>query len=272
MNTKHTLLCILLWGALIGSAQAQGTMKIEVIGSEDSSPEREVPTITNESLERDDDGAPVELGPGEVYFKFDEADLTTDVLPTLQDQAGIRVRYRGPARAVTLRLTAPMHWEQALNLIARFSNTHLKRGAQGKLELRNRFGGKPEHRYDDLDGQVDLVVQRPKRRNVQLPPRNIPRVRLQVMASAPVRTKASVGSSRSAGTSQRRTVFRPTQPTAFRAPQTTNYRPVQRTNFRPPQRTNYRPQQRTNFRPPQRTNFRQLQRTNFRQPRQTQFR
>ena len=78
MNTKHTLLCILLWGALIGSAQAQGTMKIEVIGSEDSSPEREVPTITNESLERDDDGAPVELGPGEVYFKFDEADLTTE--------------------------------------------------------------------------------------------------------------------------------------------------------------------------------------------------
>ncbi|HBP19441.1 MAG TPA: hypothetical protein DEA08_16835, partial [Planctomycetes bacterium] len=216
MNAKNTaLLGLLVWGALLGTAQAEGKLQIEVVGSKEKKGEAsaaKAPTISNASIrERDEDPRPLELGPGEVFFRFDEADLTTEVLPLIRQQVGLRVRYRGPARAVTLRLTAPMHWEQALELIARFSNTHLKRGAKGKLELRNRYGGKTEGKYDDLDGQVKLAVKRPRRRNVTLPPRNVPRIRLQVLASAPVRGQASVGGNRTRQTSAR-VGFRPAPP------------------------------------------------------------
>lgn len=263
---------LLVWAALGGAAQAQGKMNIEVVGGEKAEADA-VPTISNASI-RDKDEAParVELGPGEVYFKFDEADLTTDVLPLFQSQVGLRIRYRGPARAVTLRLTAPMRWEQALDLVARFSNTHLKRGANGKLELRNRFGGKSESRYDDLDGQVDLVVQRPKRRSVKLPPRNIPRVRLQVLASAPRRTSASVGSSRQPQTSRRQTQFRQLPQNQFRQPRNVRYTPPRQNSFRPTQQTRFNQPQQTQFRPPQQSRYRPPQQSRFRQTPQTQFR
>lgn len=273
MNTIHTtILGMLVWGALLGTAQAQGKMSIEVVGGAEATTPR-APTISNATIRaQEDEGPEVERGAGEVYFKFDEADLTTEVLPLLNRQVGLRVRYRGPARAVTLRLTAPMHWKQALDLIARFSNTHLKRGADGKLELRNRYGGKAEGKYDDLDGQVDLVVERPQRRNVQLPPRNIPMVRLEVMASAPRRTRAGVGATRSAQTSARQANFRQLRQTNFGQPRQNNYRPPRQTQYRPPLQTNYRQPRQTNFGQPRQTSFQQPRQTNFRQPQQTNFR
>lgn len=101
---------------------------------------------------------PSERPAGTVLFSVEDADLSGDVLPLFEQQVGVRISYVGPARTVSLRLTQPLDWEHALDLVCRFTGTHLARDYKGELELRSRFGGKlprqAETEFDDLDGQL----------------------------------------------------------------------------------------------------------------------
>ncbi len=89
------------------------------------------------------------LPPGHVLFSVEDGDLARDVLPLFASQADVAVRWLGPPRKVSLRLTQPVSWQSAMNLVCRFTRTHLTRDHQGRLELRDGWGG--ELASDDLD-------------------------------------------------------------------------------------------------------------------------
>src|SRR5687767_15812185 len=62
-------------------------------------------------------GAPAGRKPHQVQFTVNRADLSSEVLPLFEQQVGIRITWLGDSRPVTLRLTQPMNWEDALSLV-----------------------------------------------------------------------------------------------------------------------------------------------------------
>jgi len=79
--------------------------------------------------------------PDHVAFRFEQADLATEVLPAFDRQVGVRITWAGDPRQVTLRLTQPMLWTDALELVCQFSGTHPARDYQGELHLKDGWGG-----------------------------------------------------------------------------------------------------------------------------------
>src|SRR5687767_8039758 len=53
----------------------------------------------------------------QVMFTVNRADLAGEVLPLFEQQVGIRITWIGDARPVTLRLSHPMDWQEALSLV-----------------------------------------------------------------------------------------------------------------------------------------------------------
>jgi len=99
-----------------------------------------------------------EIPAGKVLFSVQDADLMTEILPLIEEQAGVSIRYRGKPRSVSLRLVEPIGWEEAIELVNRFTKTHLTRDYQGRFVLKSKYGGEPDEEssgFDDVDGQVE---------------------------------------------------------------------------------------------------------------------
>jgi hypothetical protein len=141
-------------------AKAGPKMRIELAGGHKAGPA--VPSITGPSARgtRTQTTSSMRLVGDQVYLNIRNADLSTDVLPLFERQLGLRVRYEGVARKVTLRLSRPIPWREALKLVARFSRTHLARDYKGTWTLRPRNGGEAGKKNDDLDGQSPLARER----------------------------------------------------------------------------------------------------------------
>jgi hypothetical protein len=77
----------------------------------------------------------------EVKFTFKKAKLRKQVLPEFERQAGVRITWDGPERKVSLRLTRPVPWPEALHLVCQFTNTHLTKDYQGRYLLKDGYGG-----------------------------------------------------------------------------------------------------------------------------------
>jgi len=95
-----------------------------------------------------------EIPPGMVLFRFEGADLDTEVLPRLREQAGVELEWDGGPREVTLRLTEPVEWEDAVDLLCRFNDLHLAETYDGELELREEWGGELDGDYEDIESQL----------------------------------------------------------------------------------------------------------------------
>lgn len=79
--------------------------------------------------------------PETVVLSVRQADLATVVLPEFERQVGVKVLWLGDPRAVTLRLTQPMHWTEAMKLVCQFTKTHLTTDYQGRRVLKDGWGG-----------------------------------------------------------------------------------------------------------------------------------
>ncbi len=91
----------------------------------------------------------------QVLFSVTKADLATEVLPLFEQQVGVSIRWHGEPRALTLRLSQPVHWEEALSLVCQFTRTHPTRDYQGRLVLKDGWGG------DLGSGELDGVTGKP---------------------------------------------------------------------------------------------------------------
>ncbi len=90
-----------------------------------------------------------------VLFSVTKADLATQVLPLFEQQVGVVVRWQGEPRALTLRLSQPVHWEEALSLVCQFTRTHPTRDYQGRILLKDGWGG------DLGDGDMGALTGQP---------------------------------------------------------------------------------------------------------------
>ena len=85
------------------------------------------------------------MPPGHVHFSVRKADLKTEVLPYFARQAGVRVRWNGAPREVrSLSFAKPIHWRTAMDLLCRFTRTHLTKDYQGRYLLKEGWGGHKE--------------------------------------------------------------------------------------------------------------------------------
>ena len=80
------------------------------------------------------------LPAGHVMFTVERRPLD-EVLRIFEDQVGLRIAWRGEPRPVSLRLSQPMRWEDALSLVCQFTRTHLARDYQGRYQLKDGWGG-----------------------------------------------------------------------------------------------------------------------------------
>lgn len=95
----------------------------------------------------------VRLPPGHVAFAFEDADLETHVLPLFERQAGVVILWEGEPRTLSLRLTNPTPWQNALDLVCQFTRTHATRDWQGRLILKDGWHGRPtSETLDDITG------------------------------------------------------------------------------------------------------------------------
>lgn len=79
--------------------------------------------------------------PETVVLSVRQADLATVVLPEFERQVGVKILWLGDPRPVTLRLTQPMHWTEAMKLVCQFTKTHLTTDYQGRRVLKDGWGG-----------------------------------------------------------------------------------------------------------------------------------
>ncbi|MGE0712238.1 MAG: hypothetical protein AB7N76_32545 [Planctomycetota bacterium] len=248
MPAKMTWIAFLLTvGA--GAAFGQGKLKIELVDPP-SRESRQIPTITGRPTPGEKAQAAPARGPGEVFLNVEDADLSTDVLPLIDQQVGVHVRYQGPARKVTLRLTQPLDWEEALKLVAQFTNTHLSRDRRGAWVLRSQYGGKVQE-SDDLDGQLDLPRRHQATTLRTSAPRPRPKIQIIVLGggrswidTSPQGQRASLSSARTTsgnpamGTPVRRAPLTPIQPRNYSRPM----QPMPQRQLQPlPQRSNLQP-------------------------------
>lgn len=79
--------------------------------------------------------------PGMVMFRVKKAPLRKEVLPKFEQQAGVKITWTGSERLVTIRMIQPMEWREALELVCQFTRTHVTTDYQGRLLLKNGYGG-----------------------------------------------------------------------------------------------------------------------------------
>jgi hypothetical protein len=89
--------------------------------------------------------------PETIVLSVKQADLATMVLPEFERQVGVKILWLGDPRPVTLRLTQPMHWHEALKLVCQFTKTHLTTDYQGRKVLKDGWGGELG------DGDIDSL-------------------------------------------------------------------------------------------------------------------
>ena len=94
---------------------------------------------------------PTRLKEGYMLFTVEEADLQQVVLPIFAAQVGKEISWRGDPRKVSLRLTQPVHWLGVLDLVCRFTRTHPTRTYQGKMVLKDGWGG-------ELGGEEEIEL------------------------------------------------------------------------------------------------------------------
>tara|TARA_R110002072_G_scaffold202998_1_gene360961 strand:- start:43 stop:744 length:702 start_codon:yes stop_codon:yes gene_type:complete len=92
-----------------------------------------------------------EIPDGHLYLAFNKADLKTQVLPAIESQAGIKITWLGTRRQVNLSLKRSLPFAEAMDLICRFSDTHLVRAYSGRYELRDGYKGQLESEGLTLD-------------------------------------------------------------------------------------------------------------------------
>lgn len=124
---------------------------------------------------------------GSVLFRFRGADLKTEVLPLFLVQVGVKIKYQGTPRILTLKLNTAIGWEEALDLVAQFTNTHITEDRSGNLVLKNRWAGKLDPKEPELEGELPppRIGQGPRRGNLRYTgkravrratPRRLPRI------------------------------------------------------------------------------------------------
>lgn len=86
-----------------------------------------------------------------MVLKVQKADLATVVLPEFERQVNVKIIWLGDPRPVTLRLTQPVHWQEALKLVCQFTKTHLTTDYQGRKVLKDGWGGELG------DGDIDSL-------------------------------------------------------------------------------------------------------------------
>jgi hypothetical protein len=94
---------------------------------------------------------------GHVLLSVKNADLTKTVLPLFEKQVGVKIKWVGTPRKVSLRLVQPMPWQDALELVAQFTNTHVSTDHAGRVILKGKWSGFVDEKraWDDLSGQVE---------------------------------------------------------------------------------------------------------------------
>lgn len=88
---------------------------------------------------------------GHVYLAFSKADLKTQVLPVIEAQVGITITWLGSRRQVNLPLKRSLPFTEAMDLVCRFSDTHLVKSYSGRYELRDGYQGQLESEGLTLD-------------------------------------------------------------------------------------------------------------------------
>lgn len=78
---------------------------------------------------------------GHMLVNVTKADLSTEVLPLFEQQVGVTITWHGDPRPVTLRLTQTMPWDEILSLVCQFTKTHATKDYQGRLVLKDGWGG-----------------------------------------------------------------------------------------------------------------------------------
>lgn len=107
-------------------AQAQPAKRIAVSGTRPEAP-----------AARPRSGA---IPAGHVMFTVERRPLD-EVLGLFEQQAGIKIAWKGEPRPVSLRLKQPMQWNHALELVCQFTRTHLARDYQSRWVLKDGYGG-----------------------------------------------------------------------------------------------------------------------------------
>ena len=110
----------------------------------------------------------------EVLISVKDADLRAVVLPMFEKQVGVKIRWVGPERKVTLRLSQPLHWEVALELVCQFTQTHSTADRHGNMILKPKWGGHvdPEKEFDDLGGKLATPRRYSRAAKLASAPRN----------------------------------------------------------------------------------------------------
>ncbi len=121
-----------------------------------SSEEKKAPPPPPPTIARPADPAPAAAAPPKqapetVVLSVRQADLATVVLPEFERQVGVHIIWLGDPRPVTLRLTHPMDWHEALKLVCQFTKTHLTTDYQGRKVLKDGWGGELG------DGDIDSL-------------------------------------------------------------------------------------------------------------------
>jgi predicted small lipoprotein YifL len=88
---------------------------------------------------------------GHLYLAFNKADLKSQVLPAIEAQAGVKITWLGSRRQITLPLKRSLPFAEAMDLICRFSDTHLVRAYSGRYELRDGYQGQLDSEGLTLD-------------------------------------------------------------------------------------------------------------------------
>jgi hypothetical protein len=78
---------------------------------------------------------------GHMLVNVTKADLSTEVLPLFEQQVGVTITWHGDPRPVTLRLSQTMPWDEILSLVCQFTRTHATKDYQGRLVLKDGWGG-----------------------------------------------------------------------------------------------------------------------------------
>lgn len=121
---------------------------------------RVAPAAPTAAAARPLDGRSSRVPAGHMLVNVTKADLSTQVLPLFQQQVGITIIWTGDPRLVTLRLSQTIPWNEALSLICQFTKTHPTKDYQGRLILKDGWGG------DLGDGDIRALQQQGSANNV----------------------------------------------------------------------------------------------------------
>ena len=72
-------------------------------------------------------------------------------MPAIESQVGIKITWLGTRRQVSLSLKRSLPFAEAMDLICRFSDTHLVKAYSGRYELRDGYKGQLESEGLTLD-------------------------------------------------------------------------------------------------------------------------